>query len=646
MSTAYKLEIPHSQLFVGERNARRTGRELAVFKQELSVLARSIEEVHKRTGQGLLQNLVVVKVEEERYEVIAGGRRHAAVGILVTSGIFPDNYPCPCLVVGANDATFASLTENVQRVSMHMADEFDAMLAMVEQGWTIDAIADQFGMTPLNVERRMKLRSAAPELIEAFRNNQITVEQLTSLCSTEDHVLQVEVWERVKHSQYDSSPANLRRLVTSTEVNATTDLRVEFIGGVDAYVAAGGPIRRDLFSQDGEGVFLEDSTLLDRLVHEKLQDMAELVSQEGWGWVEVWEKFDFTSMDRLGHLPRVPVKLSDEDQALLISLCDELFQVEQKSSEADFEDEELQERTFELQEKIEELECKKQQYPTEQRERAGAVVYYQAGEAQIRRGLVKAADRAVINSMLESGEKIQGGRETESAGRKAETVSDALRRSLLGYRNLAVQKLVKDNIKVSKVLLACKAVVSLQHTEMAYQYASTVPMDISISNGYGTRTSCEVSDTGGQAAVEAFKHSKKEFTDKLAKDPLKLWDQLMKLDEKELDGIIAYYVAMSVSVDSEMNGLSDKLGQSLGLSMVEHFTATSENYFGRVSKELIIKALDEKSKVKNEEDRAYLLSLKKATLAKTAEERMAGENWLPELIRPTQSTKGKQRKKA
>ncbi|MBD4165478.1 chromosome partitioning protein ParB, partial [Xanthomonas citri pv. citri] len=71
---------------------------------------------------------------------------------------------------------------------------FDAFSALVDENWTIDRIADAFGVTPLVVERRLKLAKAAPELIERFRAGELSTDQMIALCATDDHAVQVEVW--------------------------------------------------------------------------------------------------------------------------------------------------------------------------------------------------------------------------------------------------------------------------------------------------------------------------------------------------------------------------------------------------------------------------------------------------------------------
>jgi ParB family chromosome partitioning protein len=86
--------------------------------------------------------------------------------------------------------------------------------------------------------------------------------------------------------QWQRSPESLRDHLTRDEVDASRDALARFVG-VEAYEAAGGGIRRDLFADEQKGVFLTDAGLLEKLAHDRLADAAESVRAEGWGWVEV-----------------------------------------------------------------------------------------------------------------------------------------------------------------------------------------------------------------------------------------------------------------------------------------------------------------------------------------------------------------------
>lgn len=90
------------------RNVRKTPR------MSIPELAASIQRV------GLLQNLIVIAAADgEHYEVVAGGRRLAALKLLAKKHRISKEWEVPCLQVADGTARTASLTENVQREAMH-----------------------------------------------------------------------------------------------------------------------------------------------------------------------------------------------------------------------------------------------------------------------------------------------------------------------------------------------------------------------------------------------------------------------------------------------------------------------------------------------------------------------------------------------
>ena len=65
--------------------------------------------------------------------------------------------------------------------------------------------------------------------------------------------------------------------------------------------------------------------------------------------------------------------------------------------------------------------------------------------------------------------------------------------------------------------------------------------------------------------------------------------------------------------------------------MATWFKPTADNYFGRISKPLIIEALNE---ARAQPPAPAWLKLKKGDLATIAEREIAGTGWLPALLRP------------
>lgn len=228
------LLIPLSQLRPSSRNVRKSG------GTSIPELAASIARV------GLLQNLTVVAAPDgEHYDVVAGRRRLAALKLLVKRRRLAKDHEVHCLLVLDDAARTVSLTENVQREAMSPIEELFAWKDLVAEGRPVEDIAADFGVTPLVVQRRLKLANVSPRLLADFGTQAVTLEQLMALAITDDHAAQEAAFYNVP--QWQRSPEALRDHLTSEEIDASRDAVARFVGVV-AYEAAGGGIRRELFA--------------------------------------------------------------------------------------------------------------------------------------------------------------------------------------------------------------------------------------------------------------------------------------------------------------------------------------------------------------------------------------------------------------
>lgn len=629
--------VPLSALVLSEKNVRQ-------HPGDVSALAASIAAL------GLLQNLIVSDNGNGTFGVDGGGRRLAALQLLAAKGDIAADYAVPVRIVSEAERTAASLSENVQREAMHPADEFQAFQALKMEGMSIDKIADAFGVTPLVVERRLKLAAAAPAVLQALRAGDMTTEQAIALCSTDDHERQVAVWNRLGKNSWSNGPKDLRKSVLACEVEAGKDHRVAFIGGVQAYIAAGGQVRRDLFADTAEGVdqILTNPELLEKLVTEKLQAQANALAAEGWGWVEVWPEWDWTAFDRLGSAPSTIVDLSEADEARRAELLaeTEALNVEYQELRAQAEAEglddlsiaqearcdQIEARKDAIREQLAQMEKSRRQYKPEVMELTGCVVCLQSNGVRIERGKVKAEHRRALNAVLGKNETVTGGRETEPAGRKnGETLSDALRRSLLGHRNLATQAVLAQQPAVAKILQAVWAVHEIRGAQARYANDSRAPLDWCITDRTaGTRVNHDIADEAGQAAQEAFWEMCQQAVEGLPTDDVELWECLAAKKASELDALITYSTAMALSLAFDHSGLTAKVLDALGFDMADHFQATYKNYTSRVSKQLNIAALEEAGLIR---DRPALEAMKKDELARWTAERLNGSGWVPAVIR-------------
>src|SRR5581483_9122108 len=338
-------------------------------------------------AHGLLQSLVVRKDKRGKYAVVAGQRRLLALRSLAEAEMIDADRPIPCTVIAQGaDATEISLAENVQREAMHPADEFDAFKELIDSGVPAADVAARFGVTEAVVQKRLKLANVSPALIAAYRNGEMTLQHVMAFAVTDDHAAQERIWNQISDWQ-KHDPQIVRDLLTEREITAA-DRRVKFVT-LEAYQQAGGTIRRDLFSDGADGVFIEDVMLLETLVAEKLEATAQAVREQGWKWVEIVASFDHEQWSRCERLYPEPIPLTPEQQQELDTLTAEADAL----GEIDELDDSQQQRFDALTARIENLEDGPTTWPAETLAIAGAVVTLGFnGEEDIRHGYVKPED--------------------------------------------------------------------------------------------------------------------------------------------------------------------------------------------------------------------------------------------------------------
>lgn len=144
-------------------------------------------------AKGLLENLVVHPIAGGKdFEVIAGGRRLAALEHLVKTKAIAKDHAVACLVVKeASEAllTEISLSENFQHVPPHPADQFEAFAMLMADGMKLSDIASRFGITKAFVEQRLKLAAVSPRLLAEYRKEPMMLEQVMEVTPETDYAL-------------------------------------------------------------------------------------------------------------------------------------------------------------------------------------------------------------------------------------------------------------------------------------------------------------------------------------------------------------------------------------------------------------------------------------------------------------------------
>ena len=303
-------EIPLCRLALAPENVRKTPPDENAQAQLLASIK----------AHGLLKNLVARPDEPdadgvERFAVVAGGRRLAALKKLAENGTLHADHPVLCKIATNGNAQELSLAENVSYLPMHPADQVVAFSELARSGATVAAIAVRFGVTERLVEQRLRLGNAAPELLDAYRAEAIDLDTLKAFAVTTDHERQRAVFEQATSQGYRPAAWQVKRMLTEERVPAGTAI-ARFVG-VDAYEAAGGPVLRDLFADEYEnGVWLEDPKLLTELATAKLTAAADELATR-WKWAEAVLEADWSATARYGRIRPQRSEPTDAESAEL-----------------------------------------------------------------------------------------------------------------------------------------------------------------------------------------------------------------------------------------------------------------------------------------------------------------------------------------
>ena len=632
-------DIPFDKLLLSQSNVRHV--KAGVSIEELA------EDIARR---GLLMGLSVRAVVDEAgaetgmFEIPAGGRRYRALALLVKQRRLAKTAPVPCVVREGGLAEEDSLAENVQRAPLHPLDQFRAFLALRAKGQSEEEIAANQFVSVAVVKQRLRLASVSPKLLDVYAEDGMTLDQLMAFTVNGDHERQEQVFERLCQS-YDKQPYVIRRMLTEGAVRAS-DKRAQFIG-VAAYEEAGGTVLNDLFQGD-DGGWLQDVGLVDMMVAEKLNEAAVTIGAEGWKWVEVAPDFAYGHSYGLRQLRGETVPLTDEEEATLAALQQEVDDIATAAAEAEELTDEQDQRMGELETAIEALNARPIVFEADEVARAGAFVSIAAdGSLRVERGYVRPEDElpaepepeveigtdeapayAAAAETEEDGEIYAAAAEPEE-DEGPRPIPDRLLTELTAHRTLALRHALGGRPDVA--FLAGLHALALG---MFYSYRSDTCLELDLKSVQFGSQAPGLNDT---PLARAFDERHQAWRSMLPKESGDLWDVLETFDFDRRDALFAHCVSLSVNAVHEAWNRrprafahADRLAQAVDLDMAQSWTPTAANFLGRVTKARILQAVSE-GKGQRAADR--IEHLKKVEMATEAETLLAGSGWLPEPLR-------------
>jgi ParB family chromosome partitioning protein len=634
--------IPLNKLMPSPRNVRRAIDEQADLQLKADIEAR-----------GLLQNLVVAPARKSRgrFTVEAGGRRLRALASLAEEGKLAGDHEVCCLVVdgGPAAAQEAGLAENFQRLAMNPADECLAFQQLIEQGADVEGIARRFGLTARFVEGRLRLASLAPVVFEALGAGEITLDVAKAYAATPDRERQEFVFEQVNRSYMAQHPDSIRRMMTQATVSAS-DRRAKFVGE-EAYVAAGGRIERDLFS-DEDGARWLDIALLERLATEKLEAVAaETAASSGLAFVrptlESWAGYDVTRGLQRVQLESPP--LADEENAEV-----EALEAETEELIGQLEDEETSEeareaaeaRVREIGARIDAITDKPPVIPDDLKPRIGTFLLLdEAGQPRLDTSYyVEPSDEPEESD--EAGTTDAGADRQEAPVIVAPPPSKEVTLSQALADELAIQRrdILAVHVAADPALALDLAIFLMIDREAGYSSGKSGSSLVALPPSdpvFGFKTPDAAATRARAEAAEALDRSWTAADTRAGQ-----FDALRALPNQARAAWLGHAVARTLEASINLPAgrtcpFHDHLGHLLGIDVAKWWRPTGANFFDRVPKSVTLSALEE---IGGAAFASGYSKSKKAELSETAERIFGGHvapadvkeralAWVPDAMR-------------
>lgn len=142
---------------------------------------------------GMIQPIVVRKLEENKYELIAGERRLRAAEVLGWESI-------PSIIRDLNDTETASiaLVENIQREQLTVIEEAHAYKQLIQlHSLTQEALAQRLGKSQSTIANRLRLLNLPETVQEALLNKAILERHARALMKLKEETIQIQFLQQI-----------------------------------------------------------------------------------------------------------------------------------------------------------------------------------------------------------------------------------------------------------------------------------------------------------------------------------------------------------------------------------------------------------------------------------------------------------------
>lgn len=615
-------------------------------------------------ARGVLQNLLVTPARPRgTFEVFDGGRRLRGLLLLAERGtIDPEVFDVPVLVLKDSDAALSetSLAANFHQLKLTPAEECRAFQHFLGVDGDVDAVAKRFGQTRRFIEQRLRLANLADPIFDALAAGELTLDLAKAYASTENREKQLLIYNSYSQHSYINADA-IRRAIANETMKANDPI-AQLVGEA-AYVAAGGAVDRDLFSEGGDRWV--NPEIAQRLGGEQMEAEAKRIGEEtGLAWIRpIAMAHTYNAAAGLYRvmLPQLP--FSDEERARVDEIDARL-----EAIQAAMDDEETTEDAFSLldaeydglDEERRALHDRPSVLPDALRPLVGAFLTLTArGEMLLdtayysERPLRLDANGGVLDDAAPREEPdgndtsgIGGSGGGEAAAPRPDTVAPGGKAlSMRLFEELAMQR---------RDVLAANLI---QHPALALDYAIFVMIDgrkqCLAKHGSTIRASSPQDPVVGEQPVTSARTYLAQAHEALdagwtePADPVARFEAFRDLDDDSKAGWLAYIVAASLEAKDgygavAQNALQNRLATIMDIDVAAWWRPTSVNFFDRVPKAALLSLLHD---VGGPAVSGRYAAAKKPDISSSCEKLFAGEamveaevkeaalKWVPDAMR-------------
>ena len=602
--TADRLEI-HS------KNVRAR---VGYTEESITRLAVSIKSL------GLLQSLVVQQEpDSEKIGVLAGGRRLHALALNIKTKAIPADTKIPCLVVpkGVDTVTAISYAENEMQEQMDPLSEFEAFAAMVDEGMTIDQIAEDFSTEIRSVKERLRYGKVHPDIREAARGRQITLDAMKAFACHPCQNTQLRTFAAL--SKDDGVQAwRVRDVLNAEDIRGDDPMAFAVM---DAYRAAKGEVVDGLFPEDTR---LKDRALVEALLLKHLTEQAEAVADaEGFAWGAGSLTYDVSEIGTYGRIYPKQREPNKRETKRIEKIAERI-----EAIEIEMEDEELSQEAYDaLEEEIydlnDEAEAIQNAFDRTELKRAGVFAIWRNGEVSIERGFVKPEDLAALRGDDEPSDDASVAGEnagTDTFGRTDDPAPVEVKLSQALRDDLAVERamIVAANIAVDPGLAYDMAVFTLAQRIIAPSFADMggLALSANASHRHHSRPEAQTEDVA-EALTAAHDALDLSFCDSGLTTGAQ-FRSFQALDPEMKAAILAYTISVMINPALAPNGeyrdsFVDAFISQAVPDVRAHWTPSDANYWSRVTRPMMLSVL--KDDLGLEQEAETHASAKKSTLS-------------------------------